>query len=254
MPNMRWPIAGCVLPVPDDVDLVDAAGLPEALFTAWTNIIDTGRLKPGESAAHPWRHQRHRQLAIQMFAARGHTRLRHRRQRRKNARPARAGRHARHQLHERGFRRGGQSETGGKGVDVILDMVGGDPISSATSRRRRSGAASSISPISRAPGPRSISRPMLMKRLTLVATTLRGRSPDRKGAIRDALLREVWPLVADGPHQAGGGPDFPLAEAQKAHEYHGKRRPYRQNSAQTVLKSLCASPAARLKDRIPRKD
>src|SRR5437763_3068845 len=41
--------AGCVLPVPQDVDLVEAAGLPEAAFTAWTNIMDTGRLQPGET-------------------------------------------------------------------------------------------------------------------------------------------------------------------------------------------------------------
>jgi NADPH:quinone reductase-like Zn-dependent oxidoreductase len=60
--------------------------------------------------------------------------------------------------------------------------------------------------------------PMLMKRLSLLATTLRARSNDEKGAIRDAVLKEVWPLIEAGRIKPIVDSTFPLAEAQKAHE------------------------------------
>jgi NADPH:quinone reductase-like Zn-dependent oxidoreductase len=59
--------------------------------------------------------------------------------------------------------------------------------------------------------------PMLMKRLSLLATTLRARSNDEKGAIRDALLREVWPLIETGRIKPVVDRTFPLAEAGAAH-------------------------------------
>src|SRR6202000_2367227 len=62
----------CTLPLPGGVDLVAAAGLPEALFTAWTNIIDSARLKPGESLLVHGGTSGIGSIAIQMFAARGH--------------------------------------------------------------------------------------------------------------------------------------------------------------------------------------
>ena len=62
----------CVLPVPDGVDLIEAAGLPEAAFTAWTNIVDTGRLQPGETLLVHGGTSGIGSLAIQIFAARGH--------------------------------------------------------------------------------------------------------------------------------------------------------------------------------------
>src|SRR5262249_7927731 len=64
--------AGCVLPVPQSVDLAEAAGLPEAAFTAWTNIMDAGRLQPGETLLIHGGTSGISSLAIQMFAARGH--------------------------------------------------------------------------------------------------------------------------------------------------------------------------------------
>jgi NADPH:quinone reductase-like Zn-dependent oxidoreductase len=60
--------------------------------------------------------------------------------------------------------------------------------------------------------------PLLQKRLALMATTLRGRTVAQKGAIRDALLREVWPLVAAGKIKPVVAARLPLGEAQKGHE------------------------------------
>jgi len=64
--------AGSVLPVPDGIDLIDAAGLAEATFTAWTNVVDTGRLQSGESLLIHGGTSGIGSLAIQIFAARGH--------------------------------------------------------------------------------------------------------------------------------------------------------------------------------------
>src|ERR1700722_4072023 len=64
--------AGCLLPVPDGMDLVEAAGLPEAAFTAWTNIMDTGRMAPGETLLIHGATSGIGSLAVQIFAARGH--------------------------------------------------------------------------------------------------------------------------------------------------------------------------------------
>ena len=118
--------AGSVLPVPDTVDLVEAAGLPEAAFTAWTNIIDTGRLAQGETLLIHGGTSGIGSLGIQIFAARGHTVF------------TTAGSDAKCEA-ARGFGAARainyaredfvavvKEETGGKGVDVILDMVGGD--------------------------------------------------------------------------------------------------------------------------------
>ena len=72
---------------------------------------------------------------------------------------------------------------------------------------------------------------MLMKRLSLLATTLRARTNDEKGAIRDALLREVWPLIDAGRIKPVIDRTFPLAEAQAAHARMAESRPYRQDFA-----------------------
>jgi NADPH2:quinone reductase len=116
----------CVLPLPSSLDLVDAAALPEALFTAWTNVVDTGHLKSGETLLVHGGTSGIGVAAIQMFAALGHTVF------------ATAGSDEKCRLCEHlGARRAinyrnqdfvavTQEMTNGNGVDVILDMVGGD--------------------------------------------------------------------------------------------------------------------------------
>ena len=213
--------AGCLLPVPDGVDLVEAAGLPEAAFTAWTNIVDTGRLQPGETLLIHGGTSGIGSLAIQMFSARG-TRVFTTAGSDAKCEAclgfgaARAINYARED-----FVGVVRSETDAKGVDVILDMVGGAYI------QRNIEAASQwgrIVNIAYQDGARTEVNfaPVLLKRLTLAATTLRGRSPDQKQAIRDTLLREVWPLVGTRIRPVVDQV-FPLAEAQKAHEFMAKK-------------------------------
>lgn len=209
--------AGSVLPVPDGVALEDAAGLPEAAFTAWTNIMDTGRLAAGETLLVHGGTSGIGSLAIQIFAARGSRVFTTVGSDAKCAAVRALGAARAINYRSEDFVMAAKDETGGQGVDVILDMIGGGYV------QRNILAA--------APGGRIVNiayqdgfraevdfTPVLLKRLTLAATTLRGRAPREKRVIRDALREQVWPLL--GP-EGGIKPVidriFPLAEAGKAH-------------------------------------
>jgi putative PIG3 family NAD(P)H quinone oxidoreductase len=213
--------AGCLLPVPQDVEMVAASGLPEAVFTAWTNIVDSGRLHPGETLLIHGGTSGIGSIAIQIFAARGHRIF------------ATAGSDAKCDAcmafgaarainyRNEDFVAVVKQETGGAGVDVILDMVGGSYI------QRNIEAVSiwgRIVNIAYQDGARAEVNfaPVLIKRLTLAATTLRARSADQKRAIRASLMREVWPLVGTSIRPVVERV-FPLAKAQVAHEFMAKK-------------------------------
>ena len=208
--------AGSVLPVPSDVDLIHAAALPEAAFTAWTNIIDTARLKAGETLLVHGGTSGIGSLAIQMFAARGHRAFTTAGSDEKCAAAEALGAARAINYRREDFVAMAKAETGGKGVDVILDMVGGDYI-----QRNIEAAApwGRIVNIAYQQGFRAEVNfaPVLSKRLTLAATTLRARTASEKQAIRDALRQEVWPLLGNRIHPVVARV-FPLDHAQKAHE------------------------------------
>jgi putative PIG3 family NAD(P)H quinone oxidoreductase len=208
--------AGSVLPVPDGVDLIEAAGLPEAAFTAWTNVMDAGRLQPGENLLIHGGTSGIGSLAIQMFAARGHTIFTTVGSDAKCEAARKLGASLAINYRSEDFVAVVKTETGGKGVDVILDMVGGDYV-----QRNIEAAApwGRIVNIAYQKGFRTEVNftPVLVKRLTLAATTLRGRDQVQKRAIRDALLREVWPLLGSRIKPVTERV-FPLEQAGQAHE------------------------------------
>jgi NADPH2:quinone reductase len=212
--------AGCVLPVPDTIGLVEAAGLPEAAFTAWTNIVDTGRIAPGETLLVHGGTSGIGSLAIQIFADRGHRVFTTAGSAEKCAAARGFGAARAINYHQEDFVAAVKAETGGKGVDVILDMVGGDYV-----QRNINAAApwGRIVNIAYQNGFRTEVdfTPVLAKRLTLVATTLRGRTADQKRAIRDALLAEVWPRLGTRLKPVTDRV-FPLEQAQEAHEFMAK--------------------------------
>jgi len=206
----------CVLPLPKGVALVDAAALPEVYFTVWTNLIDTARLKAGESVLIHGGSSGIGTAAIQLCAARGHKVFATAGSAQKCAAIARLGATSAINYREEDFVEVVKKETGGKGVDVILDMVGGDYI-----QRNMSAAAlwGRIVNIAYQSGMQATVNfaPLLMKRLSLLATTLRARTNEEKGAIRDAVWREVWPLLEAGKIKPVVDRTFPLAEAAAAH-------------------------------------
>jgi NADPH2:quinone reductase len=206
----------CVLPVPNGVSLVDAAALPEVHFTVWTNLMDAARLKPGETVLIHGGSSGIGTAAIQMLHARGHKVLTTAGSREKCDACVKLGADRAINYREEDFVEIAKAETGGRGVDVILDMVGGDYI-----QRNMSAAAiwGRIVNIAYQGGMQANVNfaPMLMKRLSLLATTLRARSPQEKGVIRDALLRDVWPLLDCGKIRPVVDRVFPLQDAQDAH-------------------------------------
>ncbi|HVU20536.1 MAG TPA: NAD(P)H-quinone oxidoreductase [Rhizomicrobium sp.] len=206
----------CVLPVPRSVSLIDAAALPEVHFTVWTNIMDTARLKKGESVLVHGGSSGIGTAAIQLLHASGHKVMTTAGSKEKCEACANLGADRAINYREEDFVDVAKAETGGRGVDVILDMVGGDYI-----QRNMSAAAiwGRIVNIAYQSGMQVNVNfaPMLMKRLSLLATTLRARTPEEKGAIRDALLREVWPLIEAGKIKPVVDHVFPLADAQAAH-------------------------------------
>lgn len=208
--------ASSTLPVPDSLPLVDAAAFPEALFTVWTNLFDSARLKPGERVLVHGGSSGIGVNAIQLLAARGHEVFTTAGSADKCKACVALGAKRAINYKEEDFVAVIEQETGGKGVDVILDMVGGDYV-----QRNMTVAAmwGRIVNIAYQKGPKAELNfvPMLRKRLSLMATTLRNRSTKEKEAIRDALLKEVWPLVAAGKIKPVIEARLPLGEAQKAH-------------------------------------
>jgi NADPH2:quinone reductase len=206
----------CALPVPNGVSLVEAAALPEVHFTVWTNLMDSARLKHGESVLVHGGSSGIGTAAIQLCTARGHKVFATAGSKEKVDACERLGATRAINYRDEDFVDVIKTATGGKGVDVILDMVGGDYIG-----RNFHAAAIWGRIVNIAFQKGSVAEinfaPMLMKRLSLMATTLRGRSSEEKGAIRDALKREVWPLIEAGKIRPVVDHVYPLAQAQAAH-------------------------------------
>jgi putative PIG3 family NAD(P)H quinone oxidoreductase len=207
--------AGSVLPLPAGIAIVDAAGLPEAAFTAWTNIVDAGRLKSGETLLIHGGTSGIGSMAIQIFAARGHRIFTTAGSQKKCAACLGWGAARAINYHEEDFVAVVKQECGG--VNVILDMVGGSYIQRNI---EASGPWGRIVNIAYQDGftAQVNFAPVLAKRLTLTATTLRGRSPAEKQGIRDTMLREIWPQLGTRIRPIIDR-IFPLADAQQAHEF-----------------------------------
>ena len=206
----------CILPVPKGVDLVSAAALPEVHFTVWTNLMDTARLSAGESVLIHGGSSGIGTAAIQLCAARGHKVFVTAGDKHKCKACEDLGAERAINYREDDFVEITREATNGAGIDVILDMVGGEYI------ERNFRAAARLGRIVNIAFQKGIKAevnfaPMMMKRLSFMATTLRARTNAEKGAIRDALLAEVWPLVEKGRIKPVVDRMFPLAEAQGAH-------------------------------------
>jgi NADPH2:quinone reductase len=208
--------AACVLPVPRGVTLIDAAALPEVHFTVWTNLMDAARLKRGESVLIHGGSSGIGTAAIQMLHARGHMVFTTAGSAEKCAACETLGATKAINYREQDFVEAVKAETQGRGVDVILDMVGGEYIQRNMSAAAIWGRVVNISYQSGMQANVNFA-PMLMKRLSLLATTLRARTNEEKGAIRDALLREVWPLIAAGKIKPVVDSVMALSNAQAAH-------------------------------------
>lgn len=206
----------CVLPVPRGVSLIEAAALPEVHFTVWTNLMDAARLAPGERVLIHGGSSGIGTAAIQLCAARGHQVFATAGSAEKCAACVDLGAARAINYRDEDFVEVVKAATDGKGVNVILDMVGGDYIEKNFRAAAIWGRIVNIA-FQKGMVAEVNFAPLLMKRLSLMGTTLRARSDAEKGAIRDALAREVWPLIEAGKIRPVVDRVYPLAEAGAAH-------------------------------------
>ena len=204
------------LPVPGGLSMVEAAALPETVFTVWTNLFESGGCKAGDTVLVHGGTSGIGSIAIQLAAAFGARVF------------ATAGGPEKARACERfGAVRGIdyrsedfveviERDTGGAGADVILDMVGGPYVARNMAAAAPLGRIVSIATLQGARVQIDISL-MMRKRLILTGSTLRPRTVAQKAAIAAAVRLHVWPLFETGRVRPVIHTTFPLADAAGAH-------------------------------------
>ena len=205
------------LPIPTGMDALTAAAIPETFFTVWTNVFERGRLVAGETALFHGGSGGIGTTAIQLAVARGARAL------------ATAGSDEKCRACEAlGAIRGinyrtedfvdvVREVTGGRGVDVVLDIIGGRYTPRNLQALAPDGRLVQIG-LQGGEATASIDlRSIMGRRLTITGSTLRPRPVAEKGQIAAALHREVWPLLESGRVRPQVDRTFPLAEAAAAH-------------------------------------
>ncbi len=204
------------LPVPERLSLVEAAAVPETFYTVWTNVFERGGLNAGESFLVHGGSSGIGTTAIQLARAFGARVF------------ATAGSDDKcRACEELGAERGINyrtedfvavtgTATGGRGVDLILDMVGGDYLQRNLEALAVEGRLVQIAFLKGAT-PAIDLRLIMQRRLTLTGSTLRPRTPAQKGVIASALREHVWPLLARRAVIPRIHATFPLDAAAEAH-------------------------------------
>jgi len=204
------------LPVPNGISMVEAAAIPETFFTVWTNLFERGGCKAGESVLIHGGTSGIGTTAIQLATAWGARVF------------ATAGSADKARACERfGAVRGIdyrtedfveviRQETAGKGVDLILDMVGGSYLARNLEAAAVEGRLVVISLIGGARAELNLNT-IMGKRLTLTGSTLRARTVAQKAVVAEGVRRNIWPLLSAGRVRPIIHATFPLAEASEAH-------------------------------------
>jgi putative PIG3 family NAD(P)H quinone oxidoreductase len=209
------PAAQC-LPIPRGLTPVQAAALPETFFTVWTNVFERGRLIRGETLLVHGGASGIGTTAIQLARAFGARVVATAGTREKCTACERLGAERAVHYKEEDFVAVAKELTSGRGVDVILDMVGGSYISRNLDCLAREGRLVLIAFLGGVKADVDF-RPVLQRWLTITGSTLRPRSIEEKGRIARTLEREVWPLLVSGEVAPVIHATVPLAEAAEAH-------------------------------------
>ena len=205
------------LPVPAKLDVVSSAAIPETFFTVWTNVFERGRLETGETALFHGGSSGIGTTAIQLAVARGaivfvtagsdeKCRACH---------ALGAAQAINYRTHD--FVDVVREVTGGRGVDLILDIMGGSYVPRNLAALATDGRLVQIGLLESESTTIDLRR-ILGRRLTITGSTLRPRPVEEKGAIAAALRREVWPLLDGGDVKPIVYRTFPLQDAAAAHQ------------------------------------
>ncbi|MGQ0671266.1 MAG: NAD(P)H-quinone oxidoreductase [Hyphomicrobium sp.] len=214
----RYAVAdtGATLAVPPSLSMVEAAGIPETAFTVWHNVFERGALQPGEWLLVHGGSSGIGTTAIQLAKAFGANVIATAGSGDKCAACRALGADHAVDYRNEDFVDAVKSATGGRGADVILDMVGGDYIERNIKCAAEDARIVNIGYQSGSVATIDFMRVML-KRLTLTGSTLRVRSSDVKAGIAQAVGARVIPLAATGAFKVIVDRTYPLAEAAAAH-------------------------------------
>lgn len=205
-----------VLRVPKGLTLIEAAALPETFFTVWTNLFERGALKPGESTLIHGGSSGIGTTAIQLAKAFGSRVFTTAGSLDKCQACEKLGADVAIEYKREDFAAVIKEKTTGRGVDVILDMIGGDYFQRNINSLAMDGRLVSIA-YARGARVEINFTPVMRNRLTITGSTLRSRTVEQKGAIAAALHAKVWPLLEKGTVKPVIDRTFPLAEAAAAH-------------------------------------
>ena len=208
--------AGQCLPVPDTLSMVEAAALPETLFTVWTNLFERGFACEGDTVLVHGGTSGIGTMAITLANLFGLTIIVTCGSDEKGAAAKRHGADHAINYKTQDFVEAVAAITDGKGVAVVLDMVGGDYVPRNLKCLAADGRHVSIAVQGGAMATIPIFQ-VMQKRLTLTGSTLRARDTGFKSMVADELSRMVWPYVVEGKLKPLIDCTFPLAEAAQAH-------------------------------------
>ncbi len=209
---------GSALPIPAGLTLAEAASLPETFFTVWTNVFQRGRLAAGERFLVHGGSSGIGATAIQLAKAFGATVYTTVGSAAKAEFCRGLGADVVFNYREDDWAAALWKATDKKGVDVILDMVGGDYTMKNIRSLAVEGRLVQIAFLQGSKIADFDAMPIMLRRLTFTGSTLRPRSVEDKAAIGRELVEKVWPLLASKKVKTVIHQVFPLAEARAAHE------------------------------------
>lgn len=203
------------LPVPDGIALEDAAGLPETAFTVWHNVFERGGLQAAESLLVHGGSSGIGTMAIQMAKAHGCEVIVTAGSDQKCSACLELGADVAISYRDQDFVEVIRDRPN-KGVDVILDMVGGDYLPRNIKCLRPDGRLVMIAFLAGSKANVDF-MPLMLKRLSITGSTLRSRSLEVKGAIAESVQQTVWPWISNGSVKPKIDRVLPLSRASEAH-------------------------------------
>ncbi|MFB9951486.1 NAD(P)H-quinone oxidoreductase [Rhizobium puerariae] len=209
--------AGQALPWPKGYDAVKACALPETFFTVWANLFQMAGLTEGESVLIHGGTSGIGTTAIQLARAFGATVYATAGSKEKCEACEKLGAARGIDYKTEDFAAVVREVTGGRGVDVVLDMIGAAYFEKNLSVLAKDGCLSMIAFLGGSTAEKVNLAPIMVKRLTVTGSTMRPRTADEKRAIRDDLIAEVWPLLEEGTVAPVIHTILPFDEVAEAH-------------------------------------